>query len=129
MLWIPLVIGAAVVLTTLQARMREDYPEWAVLVAIGFVVTVVLGLLPRFGEAVDVLTGLAREANVSSMYLTPVLKTIGIAYVTSFGVQICNEAGEESIASVVALAGKIVILFVALPLVQAILYALLGILD
>jgi len=45
-----------------------------VLVAIGFVVTVVLGLLPRFGEAVDVLTGLAREANVSSMYLTTSLK-------------------------------------------------------
>ncbi len=122
-------MGAAIVLTVFQARMREDYPEWAVLIAVGFVVTVLLGLLPRLGEAVSVMAGLAREANVSSVYLTPVLKTIGIAYVTSFGVQICNEAGEESIASVVALAGKVVILFVALPIVQAVLYALLGILN
>ena len=59
----------------------------------------------------------------------PVLKTIGAAYLTSFGVQISREAGEEAISGIIELAGKLVILLIALPLIQAILHTLFGILG
>ena len=129
LLWLPLVIGLGVVLTIFQAHLWEEQPPWAVLVGISFVVVVFLALIPQFTSSFGALTALAREAQVSSIYLNPVLKTIGVAYLTSFGVQISREAGEEAISGMIELAGKLVILLIALPLLQAILYTLFGILG
>lgn len=128
LLWLPLVIGFALVLTVFQAQFREEQPSWAVLLSISFVIVVFGGLISHFSTALQAITALAREASVSSLYLSPVLKTIGVAYVTSFGVQICREAGEQAISAVVEFAGKLVILLIALPLLQAILHTLFSIL-
>lgn len=129
LLWLPVVVGLGVVLTVFQAHLREEQPAWAVLVGISFVTVVFLTLIPQFSSSFGALTSLAREANASSLYLSPVLKTIGVAYLTSFGVQISSEAGEEAISGMIELAGKLVILLIALPLLQAILYTLFGILG
>lgn len=129
LLWLPFVIGMGLVITVFQAYFRKEHPPWAVLLTIAFVATIFLGLLPQMQSTFHVLTTLAREVSVSSLYLNPVLKTIGVAYITSFGVQISRDAGEEAISGVIELAGKLVILLIALPLLQAILYTLLGILP
>ncbi len=129
MLWLPFVIGMGLVLIVFQAHFREESPSWAVLLAIGFVTTIFLALIPQISAAFRGLSAIADEAAVSSLYLNPVLKTIGVAYITSFGVQISEEAGEEAIAAVLELAGKVVIMLIALPLLQAILQTLFGILG
>ena len=89
----------------------------------------VTGPLPRLEGVVAVFTEMAETANVSSIYLAPVLKAIAVAYITSFGVQLSREAGEETIATTIELAGKVVILLVAVPLIQAIFSTLLALLD
>lgn len=129
LLWLPIIVGLGLVLTVLQAHLRDEEPAWAVLLAIAFSGLVLLSLLPHFTTAFQILTSLASEASVSSLYLNPVLKTIGVAYLTSFGVQISQEAGEEAISSVIEIAGKLVILLIALPLLQVILQTLFGILN
>lgn len=129
LLWLPLVVGMGLVLTVFQAHLREEQPAWAVLIAIAFGAVVVTALLPQAAGSLQALTALAREGSVGAFYLNPVLKAIGAAYLTSFGVQISQEAGEEAIAAVIELAGKLVILLIALPLVQAILNTLFGILG
>lgn len=129
LLWLPAVVGLGVVLTVFQAHLREEQPAWAVLVALSFVSVLFLGLIPQFSNAFGIITTLAQEAQVSSLYLHPVLKTIGVAYLTSFGVQISREAGEEVISSMIELSGKLVILLIALPLLEAILATLFGILG
>ncbi|MGI6147785.1 MAG: SpoIIIAC/SpoIIIAD family protein [Limnochordia bacterium] len=129
MLWLPLAAVIAIVLTAVQVQLREEHPAWAVVTALAFLVTVTLALLPRMESIITVFGEMARTANVSSIYLTPVLKAIAVAYITSFGVVLSREAGEDSIASTIELAGKVVILIVAVPLVQAIFSALLGLLD
>ncbi|HBG10146.1 MAG: SpoIIIAC/SpoIIIAD family protein [Limnochordia bacterium] len=129
MLWLPLVVGIGIAVTVFQAEFREEQPSWAVLLALGFTGVVLLILMPEVASVVRALTALAREGSVGSFYLNPVLKAMGAAYVTSFGVQISQEAGEAAISSVIELAGKLVILFIALPLLQAIVHTLFGILG
>src|SRR5690554_1985675 len=129
MLWLPLVIGLGLALTVFQADFREETPSWAVLLALGFVATILVDLIPQISTAFQGLVRIAQEASVSSLYLSPVLKTIGVAYITSVGVQISQEAGEEAIAAVMELAGKLVIILIALPLMQTILNTLFAILG
>ena len=129
MLWLPLVVGVGIALTVFQAEFREEQPSWAVLLAVAFTGVVLLILMPEVASVVQALTALAREGSIGSFYLNPVLKTIGVAYVTSFGVQVSQEAGEASISAVIELAGKLVILIIGLPLLQAIVQTLFGLLG
>ncbi len=57
------------------------------------------------------------------------MKIIGIAYVAEFGAQIVRDAGQESIASKIELAGKIFILVLAIPIINVIIETLLGLLP
>jgi stage III sporulation protein AD len=50
-----------------------------------------------------------------------VLKIIGIAYIAEFGAQIVRDAGQESIASKIELAGKVLILVLAIPIISIII--------
>ena len=128
-LWLPLVVGVGIALTVFQAEFREEQPSWAVLLAVAFTGVVLLILMPELASVVQALTALAREGSIGSFYLNPVLKTIGVAYVTSFGVQVSQEAGEAAISAVIELAGKLVILIIGLPLLQAIVQTLFGLLG
>jgi stage III sporulation protein AD len=128
-LWLPLVVGMGIALTVFQAEFREEQPSWAVLLALAFAAAVLLFLLPEVASVVQALISLAQEGSVGSFYLGPVLKAIGAAYVTSLGVQISEEAGEAAIATVIELAGKLIILFIGLPLLRAVVHTLFGLLG
>lgn len=129
MLWVPLVTGLAIVMVVIQAQLREINKPWAVLASTAFVVIVVLSFLPQLTQVTTTLNSLSARAGVDSFYIGPILKAIAIVYVTSFGSEVCRDADENAMAVVVELAGKIVILMIALPVVEAILTAVLAILG
>lgn len=129
MLWAPLVAGLAIVFVVIQGQMRSLHQPWAIIMSVSFGVIVMLSLIGQLESMVNLFRNLAMESGISSLYLAPVLKSIAVAYITSFGAQICRDADEETIADVVELSGKIVILIIALPVIEAILYSVLGIIG
>jgi stage III sporulation protein AD len=59
---------------------------------------------------------IAINANVNIVYVETILKIIGIAYIAEFAAQITKDAGQGAIASKIELAGKILILTMAIPI-------------
>jgi len=123
------IVGAGLVVTILLAFLRERYPALAVQLMMAFVAGVLLLLMPALGRVLGVFADLGRRAQVHGAYLDIALRVIGVAYLTAFGAQICRDAKEEALASVIELAGKVVILLLALPVVMGILDALLRLLP
>ena len=56
-----------------------------------------------------------------SAVLETVLKIIGIAYIAEFGAQVTRDAGQGSIAAKIELAGKVLILIMAIPIINVII--------
>jgi len=81
------------------------------------------------GQAVTALAELAARAKVERFYLDTVLRVIGVAYLAEFGSQICRDAGEGAIASKVELAGKVLIMVLAVPVVTAVVEVVLRLLP
>lgn len=129
MLWVPLITGLAIVLIIIQMQLREHHQAWSVLISTTFTIVIVLILIPQLEQVIGLFNNLSAQAGVSIQYLAPVLKTIGIAYVSSLGAEVCRDADENAMATAVELAGKIVMLLVAMPVIQAILTAVLGIIG
>jgi len=71
------------------------------------------------------LEKLAVNANVNLVYVETILKIIGIAYIAEFAAQITKDAGQGSISSKIELAGKILILAMAIPILTVMIETIL----
>lgn len=75
------------------------------------------------------LERLAVNADLNMIYVKTILKIIGIAYIAEFGAQITKDAGQGAIASKIELAGKVLILLMAIPIITAIIKQVIGLLP
>ena len=124
------IIGIALVATILVKLLQQSqHTEVAVLLGLATGVVVFILILERVATVLNLLEQLAYRANIDLMYFNTVLRIVAIAYVAQFGSQICQDAGEGAIAHKVELAGKILIMLLAIPLMLVILDSVLGLLP
>lgn len=119
------VVGLAIVAAVMGIMLRQSKPEMAVLLSIVVGTVIFLTVLGKIGSVVDILKQLAGRAEISNIYLGTILKIVAIAYVADFGAQICRDAGEGAVAAKIEFAAKILVLVLAVPIVVAVLQALL----
>lgn len=113
--------AAAVIGSILALLLRRYTPELSLLLAIAtgaVILWICAGIASHVAEA---LRDLAEKGDISAVYVSPVMKCIGIGLVTDLAAQICRDAQQGSIASGVELCGTLCALAVSLPLIQAIL--------
>lgn len=110
------IIGLGLITTFLVLVIKERQPLFALLLATFVGAAIFLSLVGEVGKVITLLQDLANKANVDTVYLATILKIIGIAYIVEFAVQIMRDAGQGAIAQKVELAGKIVILVMAIPI-------------
>ena len=83
---------------------------------------VILGQVLGAAEAVRArMDERGERAGLSPAVLDPVIKTVGIAILTRISSEVCRDAGESGIAAAVETAGAVLALWIALPLLRAVL--------
>lgn len=123
------IAGIGIIFSVLLVYLRKESAPFGAQAAVAFVVLVLLILLQPIRQVIDAFTALAREAQVSSVYLALVLKAVAIAYITSFSAELSRDAGEDAIGAAVELAGKVFILILSVPVIAAIMDALIRLLP
>lgn len=121
-------LGIALLAVVLLSVLRQSRPELAVLLSMVVGIIIFLRLVGRLRELVGVFEFLAAKAQINMLYLETVFRVMGVAYLTGFGAQICRDAGEGTLALKLELAGKIIILFLAVPVMVAIMEMVLRVL-
>lgn len=123
------IVGLGLIAAALAVVLRQQKPELALLLSIGAGVLLFFMILGKIGAVVNVLRDLSVRANVNFLYLGIILKIVGVAYIADFGAQLCRDAGEGALASKIELAAKILILVLAIPIIIAVLDALMNTLS
>jgi len=119
------IVGIGIVAAILAVTIRQDKPEIAIALSIATGIIIFLMVIGKIGSVIDVFKELSNRANLSTVYLATILKIIAIAYIADFGSQICRDAGEGALAVKIEFAAKILVLILAVPIVAAVLQALL----
>ena len=122
-------MALAFVTLVLLVVLRQERPEMALLVSLAAGTIMLIAVLIALAPALTVLSDLAARARVERYYLDTVLRVVGIAYLADFGAQVCTDAGESALARKVELAGKVIIMVMAIPVITAVLEAILGLLP
>ncbi|MEW6545635.1 MAG: stage III sporulation protein AD [Bacillota bacterium] len=120
------VVGFALVVTVILVVLRQQRPDMAVLLSVAAAAAILFFLVDRIWQAVGLLQDLAARAGVRDTYVQILLRVMGIAYLAELGSQVCRDAGEGAMATKVEMAGKIIILILAIPIVRALADAVLG---
>jgi len=123
------IVGLGFIATILIVILKEQKPQFAFLITIFTGVTIFLFLIGKIATIILVLERLAVQSNVNMVFLETILKIIGIAYIAEFGAQITKDAGQGAIASKIELAGKILILVMAIPIISAIIETIIHLLP
>ncbi len=118
-------VAIGLIATVLIVVVKSQRPEMALLLSIAAGVILFLLVLGKIGAIIDIIRDLADRAGISMVYLGTILKIVGIAYIAEFGAQICRDAGEGAVATKLEFAAKILIMVLAVPIVVAVLQALL----
>ena len=115
------IVGLGVIGTIMVIVIKAQRPEIALQISILTGVAVFMLIAGKLAALIDFLGSYTRKANIDIVYLSTLLKIIGIAYIAEFGAEICKDAGEASIASKIELAGKVIIVVLAVPIITSLL--------
>ncbi len=109
--------------------LRTIRPEYAFaalvltcVILLGSVLTDALGLS-------DTIRALGTRFGISDAYGATLLKMVGVAYLSSFGANLCRDNGQSATAAALELGGRIAILSCALPAITAVLEVGIGLMN
>ena len=108
--------------------LKKENPVFAMLIALAGSILIFVMVIPRFAVVIELIQLISYNLGDSAVYITTVIKIIGIAYAAEFGASICADAGESGLASHVELAGKLLILAASAPIILTLIRQVLSVL-
>ncbi|WP_040211879.1 stage III sporulation protein AD [Clostridium polynesiense] len=99
----------------------------AVLVGMVTGILIFLFIIDKLSAILHFMQEIALKANIDTVYLNMVFKIVAIAFLASFGSELCRDAEAKAIANTIELSGKILILVLALPILMSLLESILKI--
>jgi len=115
------IAGIGIIATIIIAVLKVQRPEISIQVSIITGIIIFLIIAGKLSAVLSLLDSYISRVNIDMSYLTVLLKVIGIAYITEFGAEVCNDAGESAMASKIELAGKVIIVVLAVPIITSML--------
>lgn len=115
------VLGIALISLVIVILIKNEKPEISIQISLAAGLIIFLMMISKLTIIVQALQGLASKINLEYVYLNTILKIIGIAYLASFGVEICKDSGQNAIGAKIEFAGKVLIIALAIPILMAVM--------
>ncbi|PYZ98585.1 stage III sporulation protein AD [Alteribacter lacisalsi] len=123
------IVGLGLIATFLALVVKEHKPVFAFLLTVFTGILIFIFLAGKISTIITMLEELAENASINMVYVQTILKIIGIAYIAEFGAQIAKDAGQGAMASKIELAGKVLIMIMAIPIISVIIETVIGLLP
>lgn len=118
------VLGLTAVFLAIQLKgMKGEYGIY--LVACAGLVIFFYGI-SKLETIVDVARQVQSYIKINSVYISALMKMIGITYIAEFASGICKDAGYGSLGSQIEIFGKLSILAVSMPILLALMETVQG---
>ncbi len=105
----------------LSIIMKSYKPEFSIHLVLSTVLIIFILIISKLEIVLGFFQSIASQININKIYFPVILKILGVSYVADFTAQICKDAGEGAIANKIEFAGKIIIMYLALPVFLSII--------
>ena len=115
-----MIVGVVMIAAFLAVLLRHQKPEFAMAVGVLTGIAVLLLIISKIVPVLDTLRDMLDAAGLPGEYGQILFKALGICLLTQLAADACKDAGESALASKAELAGKLMLLMLALPLFEKI---------
>lgn len=105
----------------LAVTLKQTTPNFSVMLALITGIIILITVCVSLPTVTSKIESLMNSTGVNTEYITVLLKSVGICFICQFSSDICKDAGYNALSGKVELAGKILILISALPLMEEVL--------
>ena len=105
----------------LTLLLRRTTPEFSLLLALAACAVVLTMALTLYRSVSEVLDLISLNATLSSVFVAPVIKCVGIGITARLGSDLCKDSGQAALASSVEICGAVCAIYVSLPLIKTLL--------
>jgi len=126
--WMGKLCALALCGAMLALILKKHTPEYAFLTAAACSLLLLLAAAEKIGAAMDRVAALAAAFPAGDALLTPLYKAAGISVISRLSAALCRDAGQNALAEKVELLGVTACLLAALPLAEAVLELIGGML-
>lgn len=109
------ILGIALVATLLSVMLKKYRPEFSVGIVVVFGAIFLLYICNSAETVFEGIRNICSSTGVEVIYIEIMFKVIGISYICESISSICKDAGENSVAIKIDIAGKLIILSASLP--------------
>ena len=123
------IVGIGLITVFAVILVKPIKPEFSIIIGLCGGILLLSQTINYILEIVFVFTQLFNKTGLDIGLLKIVLKIIGVGYLTEFSAELCNDVGSSSIGEKIIFAGKIIILFISLPIVTNIIEIIMELLP
>ncbi|MBR4270076.1 MAG: stage III sporulation protein AD [Clostridia bacterium] len=123
------IVGLALVIVTSFIVVKHYKPELAIMVEVAGAILLLSYIIDLLEESFNLFDYILDSTGIDSDLFVVLLKIIGVAYLTEFGANLCQDCGSSSVASKVLLAGKLMIFVLAIPIIKALINLLVSVMQ
>jgi len=105
----------------LAAIIRSYKAEYAIFVVLATAIILFFMALGKLTSVFQFLKTIYGDMSYGKEFFPIIIKVLVVAYLTDFTAQVCKDAGEGAIAEKVELAGKVIIFYLAIPILLSII--------
>lgn len=123
-------VAAVCVIAAILATLLKQYcREQAMFCVIGACVAVAIAMMAYLTPIAEQLNELFQKTGLPGAYLEILWKALGICYLTGIAGDLCQDCGESALARMVELWGRLSLVLLALPLLEALLQTVTEVLS
>lgn len=123
------IIGIAFIAVIIIVILKEYKPEFAIYASIIAGVLILTLASDTLLGIIEMIKSISSKTNINRDFLIILIKITGIAILTEFAVSVCKDSGESAIASKVDIGGKIIIISMSIPIINALIDTVVKILP
>lgn len=123
------IMALAITGTMVALILKEQKTYFGISVGLLCTLSVFFMGLPYLERVISYVRVLYSSLNGADSYMGTLLKITGIAIVTMITSSLCADAGMSAISTVVKFCGKVICLFITMPIISDFLYELLRVLP
>lgn len=109
-----------VVVSILAVFFRNERPEIALLLAIAACFGITMAASESVRDILAAVDQMIAWSGIGGDIFTPLIKIVGIGLISRVGTELCRDAGQGAMASLVEIGATVAALWLSLPLIRAV---------
>lgn len=115
-------VGAIGVIGALFAVFfQRDKKEYGIYIVVAVSLLIFSSIIGKLEELTNTISTIVGYINIKESYFGILIKILGVTYIAEFSADICKDSGYATMASQIEMFGKITILVLSLPVLNALL--------